>query len=317
MSNELQTTTNEKRITLLTFYRILLFATSIYFMQISAPTEPIWGALMALWAAIFLVPIGAKQTILRSVATENSFEIDGFLQKMQPVAASFLTGSFWIKQGNIAGLMAVFYLLWCVAVLLPNLLRFRLSLPFLALLAAWGFLTNAAVWLVFDRFDVQPLGFSNWIVLLTGAHFHYAGFALMLSIALFLTENPNNNWAKTAAYAVLFGVVLTATGITTTQLSFPHWIETFAGVCMAFAATFAGIFFIKISRSEAIKPLTARLWLAGGSCLFGTMLLALLYALRPVFPISWLGIPFMQAVHGSFNALGFGTLMLLGWHFKE
>ncbi len=300
---------------ILTIYRILLFAASIYFMQIETPTEPAWGALMALWAAIFLVPIGAKQTVLRSMTSENKFEIDDFLQNTQPVAASFLAVSFWIKQGQVAGLLAVFYLLWCVAVLLPNLIRFRFSLPFLALLTAWGFLTNAAVWLTFDRFELQPFGFSSWIVLLTGAHFHYAGFALMLSIALFLLEDTENNLVKTATYSVLFGVVCTALGITTTQLGLPHWIETIAGVCMAFSATFSGLVFILKSRKQT--GATAWLWLVGGACLFGTMLLALLYALRPVFPLSWLNIPFMQAVHGSLNALGFGTLMLLGWQAKK
>jgi hypothetical protein len=188
------------------------------------------------------------------------------------------------------------------------------SLPFISLLAAWGFLTNAALWLVFDRFDAQPLGFSAWIVLLTGAHFHYAGFALMLAIALLLQQNTADKWAKTAAFSVLVGVVLTATGITTTQIGLPHWIETVAGAAMALAATGAGVVFIRASRAEVRA--TRWLWLLGGLCLFGTMLLALLYALRPVFPLFWLNMPLMQAVHGSVNALGFGTLMLLGWKFK-
>ncbi|MEY4927914.1 MAG: hypothetical protein RI894_2350, partial [Bacteroidota bacterium] len=63
----------------LTIYRILLFAASVFLLQ-PTPTEPAWAGLMALWAAIFLVPIGAAQTILRSA----DFSIEPVLLKLQP-----------------------------------------------------------------------------------------------------------------------------------------------------------------------------------------------------------------------------------------
>jgi hypothetical protein len=46
------------------------------------------------------------------------------------------------------------------------------------------------------------------------------------------------------------------------------------------------------------------------------MILAFLYALRNIILIPFLTIPMMQAIHGTLNALGFGTLMLLGWATK-
>ncbi len=295
-------------------YRVILFGVSIALLH-PVPTEPAWAGLMALWAAIFLVPIGIAQTTLRNPV----FSIEPVLVKIQPIAATLLSLSFWIEQGVLSGILATFYLLWCVAVVLPHLLSYffrpDFSLPFVSLLAAWGFLTNAALWLVFDRFDVQPFGFSAWIVLLTGAHFHYAGFALMLAIALLLQQNPTDKWVKMASYAILCGVVFTAIGITTTQLGLPHWIETLAGSVMALSATGAGIVFIRASRREV--GVTRWLWFCGGLSLFATMLLAFLYALRPIFSLFWLNMPLMQAVHGSINALGFGTLMLLGWRFKS
>jgi YndJ-like protein len=294
---------------MLFIYRFSLFSLTAYWLGASL-TEPAWAVLMALWAAIFLVPIGAKQ----SVAHSNFFEIDSDLLALQPVASTLLAGSFLLEKGAVAGLLAVFYLLWCIAVLLPNILKIKLKLPTFTLLAAWGFLTNAAVWLVFDRLGYQPLGFSAWIVLLTGAHFHYAGFALTLTIALLLHTNPTNKAAEIAAYGILGGVVLTALGITTTQLGLPHWIETLSGASMSLSALVTGLVFIRESTREAGS--TRWLWLAGSLCLCGTMVMALLYALRPVFPLEWLGLPFMQAVHGTINALGFGTLILLGWQRK-
>jgi YndJ-like protein len=63
--------------------------------------------------------------------------------------------------------------------------------------------------------------------------------------------------------------------------------------------------------------LTKTMWITGGICLTLGMTLALGYALRHFIVIDWLNIPNMQAVHGSLNALGFGTLMILGWRFKK
>jgi hypothetical protein len=176
-------------------------------------------------------------------------------------------------------------------------------------------LTNAATWLVFDRFNFQPFGFSAWIVLLTGAHFHYAGFALMASLTLLFCDNTDNLWVKTTIWSVIIGVVLTATGITTTQLGLPHFIETIAAVWMALSGVLSGFIFICFSFKE--QGLTQKLWFLGGFCLFLGMILAFCYAIRPLYPLSILTIPFMQAVHGSLNALGFGTLILLGFGLKK
>ena len=44
-----------------------------------------------------------------------------------------------------------------------------------------------------------------------------------------------------------------------------------------------------------------------------TVVLALLYGCRAYFPLAWLDIPWMRAVHGTANALGFGLAGVLGW----
>lgn len=111
------------------------------------------------------------------------------------------------------------------------------------------------------------------------------------------------------------GVVLTALGITTTQLGLPHFIETIAAVWMALSGVLSGFVFIKFGFKE--HGLTQKLWILGGLCLFLGMILAFCYAIRPIYPLSILTIPFMQAVHGSLNALGFGTLTLVGFGLKK
>lgn len=88
-----------------------------------------------------------------------------------------------------------------------------------------------------------------------------------------------------------------------------------AGVFMAIASFSVGC--VLILRGYAEKRTVRILWLSGGFCLMCGMILALGYALRPVLQIEWLTIPFMQALHGSFNALGFGSLTLIGWGLKK
>jgi YndJ-like protein len=278
------------------------------------PTQPTWAVAMPVFAALVLVPIGIqliseKKALLNSTSTVLNSHL---------VVAILLAISFIFDQSKVAGCLALPYFLWCLVLVLRLILAlilrgpsFRFSLTNLMTLAAFGFLTNAAAWLVFDRLGYQPLGFTAWIVLLTGAHFHYAGFALTLSLALLLSENPNNLWAKTASRGVLSGVVLTATGITTTQLGYSHFIETMAGVWMSASAFLAGIAFILRGLSE--KSNVRFLFIIGGVCLLLGMVLAFFYALRTIIPLPFLTIPTMQAIHGSLNALGFGTLTLFAF----
>ncbi len=274
------------------------------------PTQPTWAIAMPLFAALILVPIGSQLVMLENAV----FKIHKSVFKIHLVAAILLAISFVLDKGLVAGCLAIPYFLWCLAIILRGL-KFDASLTYLTTLAAFGFLTNAAAWLVFDRFGYQPLGFTAWIVLLTGAHFHYAGFALTLSLALLLMENPDNSWAKWASRGVLSGVVLTATGITTTQLGYAHFLETTAGVWMSASAFLSGIAFLLRGLSE--KSAARYLFIIGAICLLLGMILAFFYALRVVLPLSFLSIPTMQAVHGTLNALGFGTLMLFGWALKN
>jgi YndJ-like protein len=270
------------------------------------PTHPTWAIAMTLFAAFVLIPIG-YQLIMKM---QNDFSLSMDALKGHWIAVVLLAMSFRYETSNFTGCMALPYFLWCLSVLITGF-KFKFSLTYLTTFATFGFLTNAALWLVFDRFGYQPLEFTAWIVLLTGAHFHYAGFALTASLALLLIENPNNILAKRATIGVLLGVVLTAIGITTTQLGYSHFLETMAGVWMSVSAILTGVAYFQRSLIETSK---ARFfWRIGAICLFLGMILAFLYALRNIILIPFLTIPMMQAIHGSLNALGFGTLMLFGW----
>jgi YndJ-like protein len=278
------------------------------------PTHPTWAISMILVAALLLVPIGFQQLMLRSSYFSSRFTSVKPIYFTHLISAILLSISFTMKQGLVAGLLALPYSLWCGFITL-KILKIDVKISYLTTLSAWGFLTNAAVWCVFDRLDFQPWHFSPWIVLLTGAHFHYAGFALTLSLALFLNETPNDIVFKNCSRAVLLGVVFTALGITTTQLGFTHLIETASSIWMAIAAFSVG--FAVLLRGVREMKYVKTLWISSGLCLMMGMTLALGYALRNFILIEWLSMANMQAVHGTLNALGFGTLMILGWAFKS
>ncbi len=310
----------------LDIFGLWLKISSIAFVAVytrAIPTQPTWAMVLILWAAFILVPIGIQQTAKRQERFSNT-DYEFFFEFC---AAVLLSISFCLEKGVTSGLLSIFYVVWCVSyafsqffVLIRKSSNGKLisSSPLLNLsfFITWGFLANAAVWIVFDRFNYIPLNFSPWIVLLTGAHFHYAGFALMMSLTLLLSDKPNDFRAKLAIIAVIIGVVCTAAGITLTQLGFSPLLETIAGVIMSAAGFLSGLVFFLESFSRKQKSVTW-LWRMGGLCLMCAMILALLYTLRTIFIVTFLNLGFMQAVHGTLNALGFGTLMLVGWSLKK
>jgi hypothetical protein len=276
----------------------------------STPTQPTWAITMVLFAALFLVPIGYQE--LSKAQSRFKMADDGLVWHLP--CAILLAFSFLLNRCNMAGIFAIPYATWCMETFFRGL-KLEKNPVYIATLITFGFLANASLWLVFDRFGMQPSGFSVWIVILTGVHFHFAGFTLMVCMTLFLCQNPEDKLTKITIFCIIFGVVLTAIGITTTQWGFDNHIETFAGVWMALSAVLAGYLFIKKSFFE--NKTTQIMWLIGGVCLILAMILACLYALRTVYTIDLLTLPFMQAIHGTLNALGFGTLVLLGWAMKK
>lgn len=59
------------------------------------------------------------------------------------------------------------------------------------------------------------------------------------------------------------------------------------------------------------------LWALAGVALAASMVLAGLYGTRALFPVAGLDIPWMRALHGSANAIGFALAGVLGWVLAE
>lgn len=182
----------------------------------------------------------------------------------------------------------------------------------LCLEAARVFPMVGAMWLLAWTAGWMPFGFDPLIVLLTGAHFHHAGFTLPLIAGLAAKHRPSF-LSINACRLILAGVPLVAAGITCTHFRVALWVEPVAVMVLIAGALALGLVQIRIA-VDARLPGSARVCLAiAGLCLLAAMLLAAGFGLRIWFPSLALPMDRMWAVHGTLNALGFGAFGITGW----
>ena len=227
-------------------------------------------------------------------------------------SVGLLAGAYLLLPGLAAALLALPYLLftvwsgWTALDRLPSW-----TLATITRLAGWLYLPVAAFWAFADRLDWQPLGFDPTIVLLTAAHFHYAGLLLPLLTGLAMDRLPGG-FARLTGILVVVGVPLVAIGLTASQFGVPHWLEQAAVIVMILGGMGSALLHIRLAGYGPHRS-SRQLFFLGGGCLFMGMLLALAYNFRTVLPWPFLDIPHMYAVHGTLNTLGVGVLLLGGW----
>ncbi|HEX2852455.1 MAG TPA: YndJ family transporter [Opitutaceae bacterium] len=172
-----------------------------------------------------------------------------------------------------------------------------------------------AAWLMADRLGLRPLGFGGAIVLLTAIHFHFAGMIVPVLAGLALQRLGNSRLAAFVGLTVILGVPAVAVGISASQLGIDPAIEVSAVLVMATGGLGLGAFHLRLAfQAGGGSALLRWLWALAGFSLIAGMLFAGLYGLRHFFqPWPWLGIPWMWALHGSINALGFGFCGVTGW----
>lgn len=274
--------------------------------DIPAPQRLEWVQILLVFAPLVIVPFGL-QLGFSSRTLVFAKPIYSF-----PVALAF-TLAFYFEPGILASVLASTWLIY-TGILFRQSLRLRQHHSVYQL-ASLLFLVVGAAWSLADRMAFQPMGFDAVIVLLTGAHFHYAGFALVILCELLKTQQAQffKPWI---GLLVLSGIPAVAIGITTSHLNWPIWIETVAGLIMA--AGGMGLAFMHFQAGlNARKRSVQTLFLLGALALFIAMILAGLYALRPYYPLPWLSIPWMYAVHGSLNTFGTSLILFLAWCFHK
>lgn len=271
-----------------------------------------WSYALLLLAPLVLVPLALRRI--------HSPEITGTAGRtctfFQFPAALLLAWSFLMPQGNIAALISLPWLastgLLAVVGLRGAWRRRRGPVADLCLDVALVYLAVGAFWVTLDRWGQRPLDFESVIVLLTGIHFHYAGFVLPVLAALAMRVSPTKLPAL-ATLAAIAAVPLTALGIMATQLGHGPLLESLAAWFMSASGLLIASLYCRLGWQQAM-PLPARVafMTAGLSLLLG-MVLAAMYGTRFYLSLPWLDIPWMRALHGSLNALGFSLAGILGW----
>ncbi|GAA0255932.1 YndJ family protein [Cryptosporangium japonicum] len=164
--------------------------------------------------------------------------------------------------------------------------------------------------LVVERVGGTVLGFGPKILLLTVAHFHYAGFAAALVAGLVAQATraaPAARAAKFAALTVPAGTLLVLIGF------FAGEVVELAGAAVLTAGMWVvGALTWRLRAS--VSDRAARVLLTISSVvLVVTMLLALDWALGEAFGVPKLSLTWMAATHGVLNALGFGLCAVLAF----
>lgn len=264
-------------------------------------------------ALLLLSPLVLHPLVLATVV-EGDFAEPGrwwhWARRAQLPGAACLLAAFEAPVGMEAGLLA---LPWVVATGLTALVgalrlwRRAWSDPHeVGLDAALLFVMVGATWAAASRAGLNPLGFSDIIVLLTAEHFHYAGFVLPVLATLVARELGPERWWPLPVLLV-GGVVLTAIGITVSPL-----IEVVAALCVVGGGIGVATGQLLTARRTASGYAALLLALSGMSLLFA-MALAMIYAIGEARGVPWPSIPNMIVLHGTANALGTSLLGVWGW----
>ena len=269
------------------------------------PLEKDWVELLVLLGAMIFVPMAMQQ----SCGLKTKAERFGVILSTWALLLAYLQ-----EPGMLAALLALPWMLvsiWLLGNAFQKLLLSTMTLADKVQFAAYLYFPIGPLAAFSDRLDWAPLDFSPIIILLTAAHFHYAGFLLPWILANLLGRNTASFWQQGGAWAVLLGIPAVAVGITSAQFGVDPWLETFAATLMALGGLGVAVWHAGLAL-ESGQSWPQRLGRLGLFLCLGTgMTLALLYGWRNYFPLPFLSIPWMYALHGTMNTLGVGLFGIL------
>lgn len=239
---------------------------------------------------------------------------------LQPVGAVLVVISFCLRTGFWAGALTTIWILTTFFIALFGLerlwQRWKLRhsifpLEELCIDAGLAYVVIGSGWLLLSRLGLNPMNFSDTIVLLTAVHFHYAGFAAPILTGLAGRKIQPGIARKVylaAASGVIAGPPLVAAGITLSRS-----VEVFSAVTLALSL-FVLAMLTMFVLAPAMKPVPRLLLVLSSMSVIVTMMFACLYAFGRFAGIETINIPLMAQVHGISNAFGFVLCGLLAWH---
>ncbi len=265
-----------------------------------------------LLAPLVVVPLGLE--MLRYHGAMQTPALGRVIRFLQPFAAALAVASFWFPAGYVAGALSSAWL--AVGALMAFMAIADLFRPGWQALDRMVFnvaridLAIAGCWFVTSRLGVAPMGFQEPIVLLTGVHFHYSGFAtaLIAGVTLkFRAQHRKSGFAPWIVAAAVFVPFLLAAGFVLSPLLKLICALILAITLLAFSVLqFTVVHDLGSATAGALMRIAAGLLVPG-------MLLVAAYAIGDYTGDYWLVIPQMARLHGPLNGPGFVLLSLLAW----
>lgn len=257
---------------------------------------------------------GLFRELVRPERQPRLAALDRLAFRAWPLAAVALVVSFLFSPGWVAGGLALPWLLFCGVVGLRGLLLLSeasklrgLTFARLSTAVAMLYLPVGGGWVLISRVGLTPLGFAEPIVLLTGVHFHFAGFTTVGIVTALAVRGARSGgaWsipASLAAWGLLVGPALLAAGF----LLDPLWQMAAALFLSASGGVFGLVLLFDRNLLKHVEHPTARiLQRLAGLSLLGAMCLSAAYAWSEFTREYFLLIPTMARTHGLLNAVGF------------
>ena len=269
--------------------------------------------LLFLLAPLVVVPLGFE-VLDRHGDGLRPAALGRAVRLLQPLGATLAVASFWFPPGLVAGALSSAWLaVGALTALMAILDLFRpgwRALDRMVFNVARVDLAIAGCWFVTSRLGIAPIGFQEPIVLLTGVHFHYSGFAtaLLAGVTLkFCWQRRQSSLAAWIVAAAVFIPFLLAAGFVFS----PLLRMIFA---LILAVTLLGFSLLQITVAHDFRSALGRalLRIAAGLLIPG-MLLVMVYAIGDYTGNYWLVIPQMAHLHGPLNGPGFVVLSLVAW----
>lgn len=279
-----------------------------------APRDAPWGVCLFLLSPLVLIPLGL------SLAAADPERLPANLWRWavrtQPLTALLLLAAFLLPAGPLAAALTLPWLATTALIALSGLARAwnRRFWPLetLCVDAGLAYLVVGGVWAAIARSGARPLNFEPVIVLLTAIHFHHAGFVLPILTGL-AARRLGGPLARATAVGVVVGMAAVALGVTLTYLHGPRLVETASVWLLALSGLLAAGLHARLAASAGLSAPVGALWALAALSLAFSMILAALYGTRHYAPLEWLDIPWMRALHGTANGLGFGLAGMLAW----
>lgn len=243
-----------------------------------------------------------------------------------PGAALLGGASLLLKPNPLAGGLACVWLLYTALLALIGLCQLQAtrnhSLAETSLALALVYLPIGGAWLVASRLGLRPLGFSPTTVELTAVHFHYIMLAALILTGLlgramqdFALGRPRQLY-RLAAVGMLIAPLLVAAGITLTQVTGSHVVESCSASLLALSLLGVSLLSLRYLAPTTQPPLARSLLVISSVAVFFTMLLAVAYAVGAATGAWTITVSQMIVAHGWINALAFGFCGLMGWRLR-